>query len=126
MGFGMKLVYALVAMSLGIIVFGLYLIMSEPQTNEPTAPREIGLLPVPTPATESDVPQLDSEPGTEPWCDMMMQKPGDAWEEEETRIFADQCRSEEHTSELQSRGHLVCRRLLEKKKSSGDKPALAF
>lgn len=87
----MKLVYALVAMSLGIIVFGLYLIMSEPQTNEPTAPREIGLLPVPTPATESDVPQLDSEPGTEPWCDMMMQKPGDAWDEEETRIFADQC-----------------------------------
>src|SRR5215208_2924714 len=27
------------------------------------------------------------------------------------------CRSEEHTSELQSRGHLVCRLLLEKKKS---------
>src|SRR5207253_10285280 len=30
------------------------------------------------------------------------------------RIFA---RSEEHTSELQSRGHLVCRLLLEKKKN---------
>src|SRR5690625_6658819 len=29
---------------------------------------------------------------------------------------ANQCRSEEHTSELQSRGHLVCRLLLEKKK----------
>src|SRR5690625_6797019 len=28
----------------------------------------------------------------------------------------DQVRSEEHTSELQSRGHLVCRLLLEKKK----------
>src|SRR5690625_6645963 len=27
-------------------------------------------------------------------------------------------RSEEHTSELQSRGHLVCRLLLEKKKNS--------
>src|SRR3989442_9136842 len=27
-----------------------------------------------------------------------------------------QCRSEEHTSELQSRPHLVCRLLLEKKK----------
>src|SRR5690625_8027754 len=27
------------------------------------------------------------------------------------------CRSEEHTSELQSRGHLVCRLLLEKKNS---------
>src|SRR5690625_6152024 len=29
-----------------------------------------------------------------------------------------QLRSEEHTSELQSRGHLVCRLLLEKKKKS--------
>src|SRR5690625_6143502 len=29
-------------------------------------------------------------------------------------------RSEEHTSELQSRGHLVCRLLLEKKKSTPD------
>src|SRR2546429_5095612 len=29
-----------------------------------------------------------------------------------------QCRSEEHTSELQSRLHLVCRLLLEKKKST--------
>src|SRR5207253_8632782 len=30
--------------------------------------------------------------------------------------FLEQPRSEEHTSELQSRGHLVCRLLLEKKK----------
>src|SRR5439155_19048537 len=30
--------------------------------------------------------------------------------------FVDPARSEEHTSELQSRGHLVCRLLLEKKK----------
>src|SRR5690625_6825101 len=30
---------------------------------------------------------------------------------------AGQLRSEEHTSELQSRGHLVCRLLLEKKKN---------
>src|SRR5437660_9231314 len=30
-------------------------------------------------------------------------------------------RSEEHTSELQSRGHLVCRLLLEKKKTKKDK-----
>src|SRR5690625_6347954 len=29
---------------------------------------------------------------------------------------SEQSRSEEHTSELQSRGHLVCRLLLEKKK----------
>src|SRR5690625_6841998 len=31
-------------------------------------------------------------------------------------------RSEEHTSELQSRGHLVCRLLLEKKKRQWDGP----
>src|SRR5690625_6652121 len=31
------------------------------------------------------------------------------------------CRSEEHTSELQSRGHLVCRLLLEKKKHNINK-----
>src|SRR5690625_6877674 len=30
------------------------------------------------------------------------------------------CRSEEHTSELQSRGHLVCRLLLEKKKKNNE------
>src|SRR5690625_7082218 len=32
-----------------------------------------------------------------------------------TKEYADFVRSEEHTSELQSRGHLVCRLLLEKK-----------
>src|SRR5690625_5762426 len=32
------------------------------------------------------------------------------------RVMLDDVRSEEHTSELQSRGHLVCRLLLEKKK----------
>src|SRR5437870_10387988 len=37
----------------------------------------------------------------------------------------DAARSEEHTSELQSRGHLVCRLLLEKKKSVQLRTALA-
>src|SRR5690625_6858625 len=32
------------------------------------------------------------------------------------RAFTGKYRSEEHTSELQSRGHIVCRLLLEKKK----------
>src|SRR5690625_6315591 len=35
---------------------------------------------------------------------------------EDFLYFVDRIRSEEHTSELQSRGHLVCRLLLEKKK----------
>src|SRR5690625_5903441 len=34
----------------------------------------------------------------------------------------EEIRSEEHTSELQSRGHLVCRLLLEKKKTTGRRP----
>src|SRR5690625_6928305 len=33
-------------------------------------------------------------------------------------VFVTTNRSEEHTSELQSRGHLVCRLLLEKKKNT--------
>src|SRR5439155_3434254 len=37
-----------------------------------------------------------------------------------TRSQSSTARSEEHTSELQSRGHLVCRLLLEKKKN-GDR-----
>src|SRR5690625_6321407 len=36
--------------------------------------------------------------------------------ESKARAFPKAMRSEEHTSELQSRGHLVCRLLLEKKK----------
>src|SRR5690625_6676670 len=39
----------------------------------------------------------------------------------ETDEAAQISRSEEHTSELQSRGHLVCRLLLEKKKKKEDK-----
>src|SRR5207253_5211632 len=35
---------------------------------------------------------------------------------EQVQVTFDVMRSEEHTSELQSRGHLVCRLLLEKKK----------
>src|SRR5437870_8902200 len=38
------------------------------------------------------------------------------------RQFSFDTRSEEHTSELQSRGHLVCRLLLEKKKALADRP----
>src|SRR2546429_4059947 len=52
---------------------------------------------------------------------------GDEVEEEETRLRvtkvapSPQTRSEEHTSELQSRLHLVCRLLLEKKKNKSRK-----
>src|SRR5437660_9804428 len=47
--------------------------------------------------------------------------PGFGWRSTRTRSSSrswrrSSARSEEHTSELQSRGHLVCRLLLEKKK----------
>src|SRR3989442_3190674 len=38
--------------------------------------------------------------------------------DEAPHVVHDEWRSEEHTSELQSRPHLVCRLLLEKKKST--------
>src|SRR2546422_1749797 len=43
-------------------------------------------------------------------------------EERESARGARVARSEEHTSELQSRLHLVCRLLLEKKKDKGELP----
>src|SRR3712207_8492216 len=41
-------------------------------------------------------------------------------EAHDDKAFADDLRSEEHTSELQSRQYLVCRLLLEKKKKKDD------
>src|SRR5690625_6848495 len=52
------------------------------------------------------------------WADHVDSVPGSVSQvracAQELTVFAK--RSEEHTSELQSRGHLVCRLLLEKKK----------
>src|SRR5690625_6938491 len=41
------------------------------------------------------------------------------------RVWRRRVRSEEHTSELQSRGHLVCRLLLEKKKTNAREVKIA-
>src|SRR5436305_4949678 len=43
---------------------------------------------------------------------------------DDDRLAAERCRSEEHTSELQSRPHLVCRLLLEKKNCTIDNDRL--
>src|SRR6266498_2821684 len=43
-------------------------------------------------------------------------EPQERWVDTLRREVAEEARSEEHTSELQSRPHLVCRLLLEKKK----------
>src|SRR5690625_6747658 len=42
----------------------------------------------------------------------------------ELQKLREKYRSEEHTSELQSRGHLVCRLLLEKKKQKNKQPII--
>src|SRR5690625_77783 len=49
-------------------------------------------------------------------CDIWLKKYLDTRGDNDPAIFVTECRSEEHTSELQSRGHLVCRLLLENKK----------
>src|SRR5436309_5975069 len=56
-------------------------------------------------------------------CAELKQRVGDALVISETAI--DDWRSEEHTSELQSRENLVCRLLLEKKKPDQVKGVLA-
>src|SRR2546422_2263033 len=55
---------------------------------------------------------------SDPWCGDGVVDPGNGEECEPpgTLLCDADCRSEEHTSELQSRLHLVCRLLLEKKK----------
>src|SRR5437870_10382678 len=65
----------------------------------------------------------DPETGRELWrCG------GNLWEVIPTPVVGygmeSESRSEEHTSELQSRGHLVCRLLLEKKKKKIRHPPL--
>src|SRR5437870_7790655 len=60
------------------------------------------------------------------WCDrvpMLILGATGPWDAAKRRPWIDwiHTRSEEHTSELQSRGHLVCRLLLEKKKKKNKK-----
>lgn len=92
----MKFVYLLMAISLGVIAFGLYLIFThgQPEPVDITQPpRPVGMIPAPTPEEEgdSDVPQAAPEPGSDEWCDMMMQKANHLWTDEEPKIFADNC-----------------------------------
>src|SRR3712207_6972916 len=49
-------------------------------------------------------------------ADPVLQPAGTAWRQDPRRRPGAAARSEEHTSELQSRQYLVCRLLLEKKK----------
>src|SRR5439155_14779821 len=51
-----------------------------------------------------------------PWCWTSRSGPRVSAVGQIVRLLRQRHRSEEHTSELQSRGHLVCRLLLEKKK----------
>src|SRR3989442_8873623 len=51
-------------------------------------------------------------------ADQLVEMLGDTFSRTRCCLCNDQLRSEEHTSELQSRPHLVCRLLLEKKKNN--------
>src|SRR5690625_4405651 len=76
------------------------------------------------PTTREPASDSEKAPSTGFFADMGMDFSGEAYEhyDEDTASDSDGSpsersdeRSEEHTSELQSRGHLVCRLLLEKK-----------
>ncbi|WP_341938768.1 DUF3012 domain-containing protein [Marinimicrobium sp. C2-29] len=107
----MKAVYALIGASLLMIAFGLYLILQQPppeevQDAQPEAvqapeeepeeqPRDIALVPVPAEEAERDgeIPQLEveAEPGSEEWCEQMMNQSNDRWSRDDSQTFADQC-----------------------------------
>src|SRR5687768_17897005 len=59
--------------------------------------------------------KIDENPAPLPGCKALCV--GNRWRRSKTRLPTGYFRSEEHTSELQSRLHLVCRLLLEKKKT---------
>ncbi|WP_036189363.1 DUF3012 domain-containing protein [Marinimicrobium agarilyticum] len=92
----MKAIYALIGVSLLMIVGGIALIVNQPPAPEeaPIAEetRDIGVIPAPA-QTDSEIPQLDveAEPGSEPWCDQMMNIPNVEWTREDSKTFADNC-----------------------------------
>src|SRR5690625_5969438 len=88
----------------------------QPQGGQPDQGQPWGQ---PSPAPQSEQPQWGQPspaPASDPWGQQSAQpafgSPGEAGYPGAVGAT----RSEEHTSELQSRGHLVCRLLLEKKK----------
>ncbi len=92
----MKFVYALIVASLLVIAFGVYLIVQQPAPEpKPTTqpPRSLGVIPAPVPEEQgnSEVPEVAPEPGSEAWCDFMLQKANELWSEEDTKTFADKC-----------------------------------
>ena len=48
--------------------------------------------PAPT-ERDSEIPQIqvDAEPGSEAWCEQMMNVPNADWSREDSQTFADQC-----------------------------------
>ncbi len=92
----MKAIYALIGASLLMIVGGIALIMNQPPAPEEATvaedARSIGVIPAPT-ENDSEIPQLDidAEPGTEAWCEQMMDVPNTEWTRENSQTFADNC-----------------------------------
>src|SRR3712207_7201012 len=97
-----------------ITVFSLFFFFNDTATTEIYTLSLHDALPIWNRAANGDLPRLDSSPGDTasdaPECGDL-DGPGHVLAEITPR-------SEEHTSELQSRQYLVCRLLLEKKKNT--------
>src|SRR5690625_7078152 len=91
-----------------------------PNPHDPYGTEPSASVPPQTPAPHEDAPSGDmpaptSDPALHPH-DPFALDPSDPQQPAPDQAGPAPQRSEEHTSELQSRGHLVCRLLLEKKK----------
>src|SRR5690625_6452051 len=80
----------------------------------------------PTPSRSREISKMPDDPdihrGRSPVEDVRSHSPTQSSAGDQaimnSRTYTSRSRSEEHTSELQSRGHLVCRLLREKKKET--------
>lgn len=93
-----SLIISLAAIVIGLITIavGLYVLSITPAPElGPDAADPFVVVPQLSPdATDpggQDVPSVDTEPGSEPWCEQMMLLPDAQWSEPDTRLFAQQC-----------------------------------
>lgn len=88
----MKAIFALMGASILMIVVGLVLILNQPEPEPAEPARDIGMIPAPA-ERDSEIPQIkvDAEPGSDAWCEQMMNVPNADWSREDSQTFADQC-----------------------------------
>ena len=96
-----SLIISLVSIVIGVITIavGLYVLSITPAPApeqgmaEPADPFVVvpQVAPQDQTPTASDIPSTPAEPGSEPWCEQMMVKPDEQWNDADSRLFAQRC-----------------------------------